>query len=119
LAGCGPASIAGNSEYLLCLVPRCPVDQGAASVVAIFAGAASEVVLLGGRYNRLEAEEDGELARAELARCGFADAQPLWDHALDLVRANVSLIIWVAVHLEHFSTLDAAFLDKTVREWPR
>jgi hypothetical protein len=112
LSGCGHATIVPDRNWLGHAI--LPSDRGAASVCAIMAGAAGEITMLGDHAPE-GIEFDAELVRAEMARCGYRDADALWSYTLDLVQRNVDVIRWLATQLVRHRTLSGDFLDAIVR----
>src|SRR5262249_44829583 len=86
------------------------IDQGAASVCALMAGAIGEILHFGD-YDRTGITVDWQRA---CARLGDSDGRALWDYTLDLLRPHAGLVKYVAVRLERARSLDGATLDAIV-----
>ena len=108
LPNCGEASIDETDAHA-----HFPIDCGPASVVALMAGAASEVVEFGD-YDRIGVRVDQERWTERLDRYGCEEAA-LWKRTLVLVRQHFGCINWVAVHLQYAQTLDGPAIDDIVR----
>lgn len=107
LPNCGEASVAPRSYA------RVPTDHGASSICAIMAGSAAEIVTFGD-YDPEGNEVDRELAWEQLERCGYEDADALWNYTLALVRRHQARIGYLAVKLKRAGTLDGPAIDRIV-----
>jgi hypothetical protein len=107
---CGEASVAPHAYARVAID-----DHGAASIIAMMAGAASEVELLGD-YDAIGVQVDAARVAQRVKRYGL-DADALWDLALGMVRQQRPVIARLAVKLRRAGMLDVRTIDGMVRRW--
>ena len=104
---CGEAAIAPRAYA------RVPVDLGAPSICAIYAGSIAEALAFGSYDPAYEG--DRKLAEERLERLGYSDGgEELWRYTVRLLRPRLGLIMVLALRLDHAGTLDGAALDRIV-----
>jgi hypothetical protein len=105
---CGAASIIEPAGA------ECPLpsNHGAASVVALMAGVASEIVLLGD-YDMAGLRGDAEMIDERVRWYGF-DRDWLWQITVDVVQQQQHRIARVAHKLRRARVLDGATIDRLV-----